>query len=177
MSDVDGPDPEPTEEELSRMMTHAAATQQGPMDDDDDDVNVVRWRDLDSRKDTDRGPEAVWTDLGEWVEWLIYRYGILPSLVPDCWYRHGGLVEELSALYACWVVAFSDEDSGYGPIGFHERLAAAQGRFAMRYDKGCAEGHQDPAVRRPPTEATVEHFEEWSMRAHATPEARPQPAV
>lgn len=54
------------------------------------------WRSLD-RHDAAR----LWDDLVDWVWWLRDRYE-LTETVPGCWYRHGPVVEEFTALFAWW---------------------------------------------------------------------------
>lgn len=33
-----------------------------------------------------------WNALAEWVGWLIHRYHLSSSKIPDCWFLHGALV-------------------------------------------------------------------------------------
>jgi hypothetical protein len=40
-------------------------------------------------------------ELVEWVRWLVGHYE-MTAVLPDCWPRHGALVEELAALYVAW---------------------------------------------------------------------------
>src|SRR5664279_570894 len=47
--------------------------------------------------------EKRWLDLREWVEWFVVRNNIGPKEIPDCWYLHGGLVDELDALRWAWL--------------------------------------------------------------------------
>ncbi|MFI1919328.1 hypothetical protein [Nocardia sp. NPDC020380] len=58
------------------------------------------WRDLDQD-----GAAELWTELIDWVDWLRHRYQ-LGSRVPACWYRHGAVVEELTALMAAHIAAY-----------------------------------------------------------------------
>lgn len=105
---------------------------------------VVNWRDI---SDEDR-PEAC-RELAEWVQgWLVPRYGIPRKQVPDCWFDHPALVEELSALHTAWLIAFDGADAGYGPIGWHERFALARTREAFR--ERCADEHRAERVRPMP---------------------------
>ncbi|MCX4097704.1 hypothetical protein [Nocardia sp. alder85J] len=52
------------------------------------------WADLD--RDSAR---SLWTDLTTWVDWFRERYQPGSKITP-CWYRHGAVVEELTALMA-----------------------------------------------------------------------------
>jgi hypothetical protein len=101
-------------------------------------ITVINWRTL----LPDEAPEA-WTDLGEWVSWFSRRYNLPTRKIPLCWYKHGALVEELSALHTAWLVSYDSLDAGYGPIGFHERLAAALPRLASWYNGECHNGHTE----------------------------------
>lgn len=93
---------------------------------------TVNWRDID---DEER-PDAC-RALTSWVQdWLIPRYSIKARTIPDCWWAHGDLIEELSALHAAWLVAFDAQDAGWGPIGWHERFAAALSR--KTFTERCA---------------------------------------
>ncbi|NEN07652.1 hypothetical protein G3T36_17490 [Diaminobutyricibacter tongyongensis] len=101
-------------------------------------ISVINWRALTK----DEAPE-IWTELGEWVDWFIRRYNLPTRKIPPCWYKHGALVEELSALHAAWLVSFDNLDAGYGPIGWHERLAVAIPRLAGWYNGECHNGHTE----------------------------------
>ena len=48
----------------------------------------------------------VWLDLDEWVRWLVTRYALDHRDVPPCWYAHGDLVEELTALWTAHRAAY-----------------------------------------------------------------------
>lgn len=89
---------------------------------------LVDWR---TRSDADA--RATCRSLRDWVEWFSVRYRIPMSVVPACWYRHGHLVEELSALHTAHTAAFDSLDAGLGPIGWHERLDLALPRLRHAY--------------------------------------------
>lgn len=42
--------------------------------------------------------EQRWSELADWVHWLIDRYVLDHRVVPPCWYLHGALVDLLAAL-------------------------------------------------------------------------------
>lgn len=124
-------------------------------------VTVVNWRTLES----ERAPE-VWNDLGDWVDWFTNRYRLPARKIPPCWYRHGALVEELSALHTAWLVSFDRLDAGYGPIGFHERLAVALPRLASWYAGECHDGHTElPHVGAGASDGR--EWSEWIKDSHA----------
>jgi hypothetical protein len=92
------------------------------------------------------GEEAAlaWATLIGWVDWLTTRYG-LSEVVPGCWYRHGVLVEELTALRAAWNAAYTDPRARPSePALWHDLLARALSRIRDWDRQGCAGGiHRD----------------------------------
>lgn len=95
------------------------------------DVTVYNWRTMPVDECVER-----WEALNEWVTWLIHRYELNSSRIPDCWYRHGAVVEELSTLYTFWLAAFQPDGSGGGPIGFHREMTGTFTRFKEDYNIG-----------------------------------------
>ena len=123
---------------------------------------TINWRTL-----TDEDAKATWAALREWVEWFTVRYRISESTVPACWWKHGQLVEELSALHIAHEAAFHSTDTGFGPIGWHERLNLALPRLNRAYAGGCARGH-DPLKPRSWSNITDEQeWDAWTNQAHA----------
>lgn len=122
---------------------------------------IVRWRDLPESE----AAEA-WATLRSFVDWLIVRYDISEATIPRCWWQHGAVVEELSALRSAWDVSTDpDLDGGLGPIGWHERFHLVQSRLREWYNRECVSGH------RPPTTAQVKDgyvgWDEWIAEAHS----------
>ena len=78
------------------------------------------------------------------MDWLTARYQ-LEEAVPACWYRHGALIEELTALRACWQVAYADPRARPSePALWHDLLARTLGRMREWDRQGCAAGnHRD----------------------------------
>jgi len=131
-------------------------------------AEIINWRYL-----SDYDAERVWEELREWVEWFTSRYYVPPSTVPTCWWKHGQLVEELSALHTAHVVCFDDADTGLGPIGWHERLAIALPRLTRAYGGGCSNGHQDTKPRSWAGTTDERAWTAWTTQAHATPAPPP----
>lgn len=128
--------------------------------------HAVNWRTI-----TDEDAAGEWMLLRAWVEWFTTRYNIPLSTIPNCWWRHDGLVEELSALHTAWVASFDESDAGLGPIGWHERLAIARGRWREVYTGGCSQTHRDDTVR---TWTDVIDETEWTTHTGApAPGAEP----
>lgn len=127
-----------------------------------DAVWVVNWRELD-----DETARDVWIDLRGWVEWFTVRYDISATVVPDCWWRHGALVEELSALRGAHRALFDAADTGLGPIGWHERYTLAKTRIQnVSSTLGCTNGHEDPKRRDWSTATDEDAWDAWTSRAH-----------
>lgn len=125
-------------------------------------ATTINWRRLEDAK---AAPE--WEQLREWVEWFIGRYNIPVSVVPDCWWKHGALVEELAALHTAHDAAFYTSDNGFGPIGWHERLTLALPRLSRAYSGGCTNGHRTIKPRTMPDVPGEEEWPAWTTRAHA----------
>lgn len=122
-------------------------------------ITVVDWRTLAD----ERAPEA-WGELAGFVDWLTRRYQIPARKIPPCWWRHGALVEELSALCTARLVSFDKLDAGYGPIGFHERLGAALPRLALWYRGECHDGHTELPGPDPEPRSG---WGDWIRQSHA----------
>lgn len=121
-------------------------------------VRVVRWAELDA----DAAAQA-WQQLGDWVSWLTDRYA-LREIPVGCWWRHGMLVEELTALWLAWQTSHAPAADATAPLIWHEHLDRFRDRVRLRLQQqgNCVSaGHQD---RTPPTYAgAVEQF-----RRHVT---------
>ena len=109
---------------------------------------TYRWRDMDPRT-----ARAVWEHLGRWVRWLVETYHLPTSVVPDCWWRHTDIVAELYALQRAEQASYTEDDGGYGPLGFHERLEHGISRLREETKRaGCVglQQHRDLAPRTLP---------------------------
>lgn len=98
------------------------------------------WRAL----DRDAAAE-LWQELAEWVAWLHERYP-LGDVLPQCWWRHPELVEELTAALAAWQAAY--EMPGANPAAsaeWHDRwLPGLEHRLVHRWRTGrCTPTHTD----------------------------------
>lgn len=100
----------------------------------------TRWRDL--------GPDDAmdyWPILDAWVRWWIEREGIPTSVVPPCWYMHGRIVEELTALERGYDTLYHPTSPGNGALSFRREVEASRIRLANHTTTlGCdAENHRD----------------------------------
>ncbi|MFE5835828.1 hypothetical protein [Arthrobacter sp. NPDC056493] len=123
---------------------------------------TYRWREL-----TAEQARSVWTALAAWVRWLVATYQLTTSVVPDCWWRHSEIVAELYALQRAELASYGSDDSGFGPLAFHERLPHAVERLRTHTrTAGCVglQAHKDPTPRILPTDTP--EFIEWQGAAH-----------
>lgn len=119
---------------------------------------TINWREL-----SDGEAREVWNELRSWVEWACDRYQLPDQVVPQCWWKHPYLVEELSALFAAWMAFYDVADTGTGPISWLERLANSKTRMRDAYGNACARGHT--AVTSRTWEADPE-WESWISATH-----------
>ncbi|MFF2840530.1 hypothetical protein [Paenarthrobacter sp. NPDC057981] len=120
-----------------------------------------RWRDMTSEQ-----AEGAWQTLFEWVRWFVGAYQLTTSVVPDCWWRHSEIVAELYALQRAELASFTSDDSGFGPLAFHERLPHAVERLRTHTrTAGCVglQSHKEPILRVVPLDGD---FETWKSGAH-----------
>jgi len=125
-------------------------------------VSIVDWQTLE-----DADAPAAWNALREWVEWFTVRYDISDLVVPACWYRHGNLVDELSALHTAHRVAFDASDNGLGPITWHEQLGEALSRLRHAYYGQCSNGHRGYRPRSWTGAIDEAECDGWVREAHA----------
>lgn len=97
---------------------------QEPVEDPPDPPAPIQWSLL-----TAEEAELEWYALNEWTHWLRKRYGLPVAVVPPFWYRHGELVEELSALHLHHLGCFHKDQDGSAPLGWHADFDAWQKRM------------------------------------------------
>jgi hypothetical protein len=85
-----------------------------------------------------------WETLIRWVDWLHDHYA-LDDTIPDCWYRHAPMVDELDALRAGWTAAYVDPAAQPTEAGhWLDRLQRTLERLRAWDRYGCAAGtHHD----------------------------------
>jgi len=114
--------------------------------------------------------EAEWDDLREWVAELLGRFAWIDHhVVPACWWRHGELVELLSALRGHEQVAFMP---GQPPTTATDWFRAMRDLLGMARtwvaESGCAAGHVERAPR-----VTAVSPDDWA--GHLESVATPRP--
>jgi hypothetical protein len=124
---------------------------------------TYRWRDMSSAQ-----TESAWQSLFDWVRWFVATYQLTASVLPDCWWRHSEIVAELYALQRAEMASFTSDDSGFGPLAFHERLPHAVERLRTHTrTAGCVglQSHKEPVMR-------IVHadpgFDDWKLSTHQT---------
>lgn len=89
--------------------------------------------------------DALVADLTSWVEWLVKTMR-LQSRIPPCWVRHGGLREELLALFFFWQSCWIPATDPSLPVAFMRELDWALGRIDRYWKVPCdSTEHKDPA--------------------------------
>lgn len=89
-------------------------------------------------------------NLNTWVRWLITTYDVTASTIPDCWYRHPGIIHDLSHLRSAWLLSRHPE-AGVGNAGvdWDRWKDASFQRLQLANSQSCASGnHTDRASRR-----------------------------
>ena len=100
----------------------------------------VVWRQLDAQ-----AAAAAWGELDALVRWLARRYSLDHRDVPPCWFEHGHLVEELSALRTAHRASFDPAASAMAPVEWHQVLAATRARLQLWTARtGCRQGEHRP---------------------------------
>jgi hypothetical protein len=99
--------------------------------------------------------ERRWLELRAWVDWFVVRNNIGPKDIPDCWYLHGGLVDELEALRRAWLDTNKPNSKGTDPIWWREALHRARARWSFFNPNGCATSHTETRPR------VIDEQREW----------------
>jgi hypothetical protein len=104
----------------------------------------VNWATLDAQQAAEQ-----WALLIGWTDWLRDRYQ-LHEQIPACWFTHGALIEELSALRSAWVGAYLDPQAAAGdPATWHDLLDRTRYRLRTFDRNGCADGTHRPDLTLP----------------------------
>jgi hypothetical protein len=94
-----------------------------------------------------------WTALIEWVDQLVDRYA-LDETIPVCWYAHGAMVEELHALHAAWLAAYTGRTAQSTDRTVWQELLARTLTRLREWDRhGCTGGTHRPDEPLGPTES------------------------
>ncbi|MFF0818379.1 hypothetical protein ACFYVR_25015 [Rhodococcus sp. NPDC003318] len=108
------------------------------------------WRELDQDQ-----AAQLWAELADWVEWFRDRYELAALILP-CWFRHGPIVEELTAAMAAHRVAYEHTKVSYSfsPATWHYQVyAPLLGRLKSYKDSSCTNtecGHRPLPITTAP---------------------------
>jgi hypothetical protein len=97
----------------------------------------VRWDDLEAEERA-----VLWPEFVAWVIWVADRYEMTTDQLPrQCWWLHGAVVEELTALWTSHQSAYaSGEDGGSAPYLWQDALARAIERMGRFWLGTCRNG-------------------------------------
>ncbi|MFD7507860.1 hypothetical protein ACFV5N_00730 [Streptomyces sp. NPDC059853] len=106
----------------------------------------VHWDNLPADERT-----ALWVEFVAWVAWLSDRYELTTDQLPrGCWWRHGAVVEELTALWTSHTSAYGgDEDVGAAPYLWQDALSRAIERIGRHWLGPCRNGQHRDRHRTP----------------------------
>ena len=77
-------------------------------------------------------------ELHQWVTWLVDTYEVPTGQLPDCWYRHGSMTADLTALRAGWTAAYlAPEGEPDRPSRWHDTLERTLRRIRDWDRHGC----------------------------------------
>ncbi|WP_433463965.1 hypothetical protein [Spirillospora sp. CA-128828] len=125
---------------------------------------------------------ALWEPFTQWVVWLADTYALTVHQLPRCWYQHGGVIQELTALWTSWLSAHDRDkgDAGAAVYLWQDALGRALDRFSKWLGQ-CVNGSHKPRDRDPWSQdpnylAHFAHLPE-SLRPAAPDPAAPDPAA
>ncbi|RJQ92380.1 hypothetical protein [Amycolatopsis panacis] len=107
----------------------------------------LSWLDLADGDDSD-GAEAaqvVLCELSAWLVRVLLRYPDAAAAVPECWWWHPDVVEELVCLMRTWLAAYVDKDATVGRAAdWHDRYRPGAIKRIKTVTANCSlEMHQD----------------------------------
>ena len=104
----------------------------------------VVWRKLEDPERSD-----LWTEFTGWVFDIADQFELTVDQLPrDCWWQHGGVVEELTALWTSHRSAFEiQDDSGASVYLWHDAFARAIDRISRSWLGECTNGYHQPRSR------------------------------
>jgi hypothetical protein len=97
----------------------------------------VRWHLLENDE-----RQELWEEFLGWVIWTADRYELTTDQLPrQCWWRHGAVVEELTALWTSYQSAYAPgQDAGSAPYLWQDALARAVERMQRFWLGSCRSG-------------------------------------
>ncbi|WP_331752214.1 hypothetical protein [Streptomyces chartreusis] len=104
----------------------------------------IVWRKLEDPERSD-----LWVEFTGWVFDIADQFELTVDQLPrDCWWLHGGVVEELTALWTSHRSAFEiKDDSGASVYLWHDAFARALDRISRSWLGECTNGYHQPRSR------------------------------
>ncbi|MGP3951250.1 DUF4913 domain-containing protein [Streptomyces sp. 7N604] len=94
--------------------------------------------------------EKLWAEFTSWVIRIADTFELTTDQLPrECWWEHGAVVSELTALWTGWESAHaSEDDAAAGPYLWHDGFDRAIDRIGRRHLGGCTNGVHEPKSRK-----------------------------
>ncbi|MGW2106328.1 hypothetical protein [Streptomyces sp. NPDC001948] len=104
----------------------------------------VIWRKLEEPERSE-----TWAEFTSWVIDIADQFELTVDQLPrDCWWLHGSVVEELTALWTSHRSAFeAKDDSGASVYLWHDAFARALERISRSWLGECTNGYHQPRSR------------------------------
>ena len=118
---------------------------------------VFRWTDLPAST-----AGSAWSGLRDWTDWLTARHQVR-EVPRGCWWRHGFVVEELTALWWAWQAAYAEDADPSSPLAWLEHLDRARERLRTRLtlQGTCLAGEHSEATPTLATDAGRSGFSDF----------------
>ncbi|MEU6070542.1 hypothetical protein ABZ864_40410 [Streptomyces sp. NPDC047082] len=94
--------------------------------------------------------EALWGEFVSWVIRMADTYELTTEQLPHaCWWEHGAVVAELTALWTGWESTYGiEEDAAAGPYLWHDAWARAIDRIGRMWLGECTNGYHNQKSRK-----------------------------
>ncbi|MFE7331586.1 hypothetical protein ACFU8W_43140 [Streptomyces sp. NPDC057565] len=98
-------------------------------------------------KDDDR--KEMWAEFTAWVIRMADQYELTTEQLPHgCWWEHGSVVAELTALWTGWESAYNnEEDAQAGPYLWHDAWSRGVERIGRMWLGECTNGYHKQKSR------------------------------
>jgi hypothetical protein len=94
---------------------------------------------------TDDEREPLWGEFTSWVIRIADQYELTTEQLPHaCWWEHGAVVDELTALWTGWESAYgNEEDAAAGPYLWHDAWSRSIDRIGRMWLGECTNGYHN----------------------------------
>ncbi|MET8676077.1 hypothetical protein ABZW18_00330 [Streptomyces sp. NPDC004647] len=91
----------------------------------------------------------LWADFTSWVIRIADEYELTTEQLPHaCWWEHGAVVAELTALWTGWESAYaSEDDAAAGPYLWHDAFSRGVDRIGRMWLGECTNGYHSGKTR------------------------------